>query len=135
MRDLSTTVLYKWFDQVWNNGRREAIDEMTTSDVIANGLGPEGRLRGVESFKAFYDDFKSRLTNIKVTVENVVAEGNMETALCNVTATDIASGKNVEFTGICMAKIANGKISEAWNNYDFLKMYEQLGYSLSPVEP
>jgi predicted ester cyclase len=135
MPDLNSTTLYKWFDQVWNKGRREAIDELASKDVIANGLGPDGRMHGVEAFKAFYDDFRSKLTNIKVTVEKVLTEGNMETALCNVTATDIASGKEVEFTGICMAKISEGKITEAWNNYDFLKMYEQLGFTLAPNQP
>jgi predicted ester cyclase len=32
---------------------------------------------------------------------------------------------------MCIARIENGKIAEAWNNFDFLSMYQQLGMQLS----
>jgi predicted ester cyclase len=33
----------------------------------------------------------------------------------------------VEFTGISILRVENGKIVEAWNNFDFMKMHQQLG--------
>jgi predicted ester cyclase len=33
----------------------------------------------------------------------------------------------VEFTGVTITRIQDGKIVEAWNNFDFMKMYRQLG--------
>jgi hypothetical protein len=33
----------------------------------------------------------------------------------------------VEFTGVSITRIKDGKIIEAWNNFDFMKMYKQLG--------
>ncbi len=39
--------------------------------------------------------------------------------------------KAASFTGMCIARIENGKIAEAWNNFDFLSMYRQLGMTLS----
>jgi predicted ester cyclase len=134
MRNYKATVLYNWFQQVWNESRKDAIDQLATPDVIANGLGPEGRIQGVEAFKNFYDEFRSQLKNVNVLVKDVITQDDMETALCKVTGTDIASGKSVEFSGLCMVRIVNGKISEAWNHFDFLKMYEQLGFSLLPKE-
>ena len=35
------------------------------------------------------------------------------------------------FTGMCIARIKDGKIAEGWNNFDFLSMYQQLGMQLS----
>jgi len=32
-----------------------------------------------------------------------------------------------EFTGIAIVRVKDGKIIEAWNNFDFMKMYKQLG--------
>ena len=33
------TLLHRWFDEVWNQQREEAIDEMMTEDVVIHGLG------------------------------------------------------------------------------------------------
>jgi hypothetical protein len=32
---------------------------------------------------------------------------------------------------MCIARIENGKIAEAWNNFDFLSMYQRLGMQLN----
>ena len=135
MQKADATFLFRWFQEVWNQGKKNSIDELLAEDVIAHGLGPEGQLKGIEAFKKFYDDFREQLKNIRVDVEEAVCQDDMETALCHVTALDIATGKSVEFSGLCMVKIANGKIVQAWNHYDFLKMYQQLGYTLAPSQP
>jgi predicted ester cyclase len=131
MRNAKSTLLNRWFDEVWNNGNKDALDELLAEDVIAHGLYPEGHPQGIASFKLFYDDFRSQLGNIHVTVEDVIAQDDIESALCNVTATHIPSGKQVSFGGSCYAKIKDGKIVQAWNNFDFLKMYQQIGLELT----
>jgi len=132
MRTTKTTVSFKWFQEVWNEGNRNSIDELLTKDVIAHGLGPAGQIQGVEGFKQFYDDFRNQLKNVHVLVEDVICQDDLEASLCKVTGVDAISGKKVEFSGICMVKIENGKIAQAWNHYDFLKMYQQLGFALTP---
>ena len=32
------TILHRWFEEVWNNGRAELIDEMIAPNDIAYGL-------------------------------------------------------------------------------------------------
>lgn len=32
------TSLHRWFEEVWNNGRAELIDEMIAPNAIAHGL-------------------------------------------------------------------------------------------------
>jgi len=130
MRNINSTVLYRWFQEVWNKSNVDAIDELMGEDTIARGITDENSPRGPEGFKAFFHDFKSRFSNVNVTVEDVVSEDDIETARCNVTATQTATGQNVRFSGLCMAKIKDGKIAEAWNHFDFLAMYQQLGHSL-----
>ena len=43
----------RWFEEVWNKGREEAIDEMFAAEGVANGLVDESGqpLRGPEGFK------------------------------------------------------------------------------------
>jgi predicted ester cyclase len=44
-----------------------------------------------------------------------------------------ASGQTVNFTGQTTIKVNDGKITEAWNNFDFLSMHQQLGFALMPA--
>jgi predicted ester cyclase len=38
-----------------------------------------------------------------------------------------ATNQPTEFTGITIVRVRDGKIVEAWNNFDFMTMRKQLG--------
>jgi steroid delta-isomerase-like uncharacterized protein len=129
-------LMRRWFEEVWNKGRVEAIDEMFAPDGIAHGLGgADGApLRGPEGFKPFFHAFKGAFPDIEVVVEDAIAEGDKVAARCSVrgkhqghTLGFAATGRPVEFHGICIVRVRDGQIVEAWNNFDFLNMYQQLG--------
>jgi steroid delta-isomerase-like uncharacterized protein len=128
--------MQRWFEEVWNKGREEAIDEMCDKDVVANGLtDAEGNtICGVEAYKTLFRAFISAYPNMKITVEDIITEGDKIAARCRVTAKHEGEGlgvaptnQPVEFTGMTMVRIKDGKIVEAWNEFDFMKMYSQLG--------
>jgi predicted ester cyclase len=131
MRNKQSTLLYKWFNEVWNKGDENAIDRLMTKDSNAHGIVADGQPKGAEGFKLFFKDFKNQFHDINIEIEDVVAEDDMESARTNVSAIHTASNKPVNFSGICMARVQDGKIAEAWNNYDFLNMYQQLGQKLT----
>jgi len=134
MREATSTVLYKWFNDVWNNDDENAIEQLMTPDSSAHGIVPGSPLKGAEGFKAFFKDFRSQFQDIKIDIEDVVAQDDMESARTIVNAIHIATEKPVTFSGICMIRVKDGKIAEAWNNYDFLNMHQQLGQNLTPLE-
>lgn len=130
------TFLHRWFEEVWNNRREDAIDEMFHEDGIANGLSDaEGNsIRGVEGFKTLHRAFLSAYPDLQITVEDTVTEGDKIAARCTVKATHAGEGlgiaptnQPIEFTGLTIVKIKDGKIVEAWNEFDFMKMYSQVG--------
>ena len=134
--DDNKALIRRWFEEVWNKGRAEAIDEMFAVDGVANGLSDEKGepLRGPEDFKPFFYKFREAFPDIEVVVEDTVAEGDKVAARCRVRGTHqgdnlgvAATQKPVEFTGIAIVRIENGKIVEAWNNFDFMSMFQQLG--------
>lgn len=129
MPNKKSTLAYNWFQEVWNKGRREAIDEMLDAHAVVHGI--EGiDAPGPAGFKIFYDSFKQQFPQVHVEVEDAASEGGLETARCTVTATD-ANNKNAKFTGMTFLRVENKKIVEAWNNFDFLSMYQQLGLKLT----
>ena len=134
MRSVQSTLLYRWFDEVWNKGDENAIDKLMTTDSKAHGIVTEDQPKGAEGFKIFFKDFNNQFQNIKVDVDDAIAQDDIESARTTVSAIHRESGKSVTFSGICMVRVAGGKIAEAWNNYDFLNLYQQLGQKLTPVE-
>ena len=134
MRNIQTTLLYKWFDKVWNKGDESSIAKLMTNDSIAKGILADDQPQGAAGFKIFFNDFRSQFHDITVKVEDVISQDDIESARTTVAATHTASGKNVTFSGMCMVRVSQGKIAEAWNNYDFLNLYQQLGQKLVPAE-
>ncbi len=136
MSENNKDLVRRWFEEVWNNGRADAIDEMLAADGIVHGLSDESGspLRGAVAFRGFHQNFKSAFPDITVIVEDVIAEGDKVVARCTVRGQHMgdtlgfaATERSVEFTGIAIARIENGQIAEAWNNFDFKSLYQQLG--------
>ena len=136
MSEENKAILRRWFEEVWNKGRSDAIDEMFAADGIAHGLSddPEKPMEGPVGFKPFHAAFRGAFPDVEVSVEDLIAEGDKVVARCSVRGKHTgdhlgvaASNVAVEFTGIAIVRIKEGKIVEAWNNFDFLKMNKQIG--------
>ena len=126
----------RWFEEVWNKGRAEAIDEMFAEEGVAHGLADEtgAPLRGPANFRVFHSRFREAFPGVEVVVEDTISEGDKVAARCTVRARHEgntlgfdATGRAVEFTGMTFSRVRGGKIVEAWNNFDFMSMYQQLG--------
>jgi steroid delta-isomerase-like uncharacterized protein len=129
------SVVRSWFDEVWNQGREDAIDRLLSVDAVGHDLPTTDSppIRGPEDFKPFFRTFRNAIPDIHVEVTRTVSEGDMVTAHCCVTGTHRGNtfgpptGKAVKFTGVCIARVQDGQIVEAWNSFDFLTFYQQLG--------
>jgi len=127
---MSTSELLKqWYDEVWNNANESFIDEMMHRDVIVHGLDPAGTTKGIENFKTFYKNFRDSFRIVHVEVKPLISNEEFATVYCQVSAKHV-KGNNISFAGLCVARYKEGKLIEGWNNFDFLKMYQQLGYRL-----
>lgn len=129
-------LISRWFEEVWNKGRSEAIEEMFAAEGIAHGLeDAQGNpIHGVEGFKEFHRNFRSAFPDFNVTIEDMIAEGDKVVARCRVRACHTGEGlgmapsqKPIDITGITIARIEAGKIAEGWNNFDFMKLFQQIG--------
>ena len=133
MSEDNKQVVRRWFEEVWNKGRAEAIDEMFAADGVAHGL-EGGELRGPADFKVFHRRFRDAFPGVEVSVDDAIAEGDKVAALCTVrgrhqgdTLGFAATEQTVEFTGMTFVRVRDGQIVEAWNNFDFMAMFQQLG--------
>ncbi len=133
MRNTKSTLLNRWFEEVWNQNQEDSIDKLMTTGSKAHGILPPDQPNGAPGFKIFFRGFKEQFDNIQITIKDVISQDDMECALTDVTAKHRETGKNVKFSGLCMVRVEGGKIAEAWNHYDFLDMHKQLGQVLTPL--
>jgi len=138
----NTQLVYQWFDAVWNNKNVSAIYELMAPTCIAHGLLDESgnEIVGPEKFAGFFKTFITSFPDIQITVDDVVNENDKIAARTTVKLSHTGehfqvtanksiapSGNKVTITGILIARIENNQLVEAWNNYDFLSLYAQLG--------
>jgi steroid delta-isomerase-like uncharacterized protein len=137
MSEENKALVRRWFEEVWNKGRAEAIDEMFDENGIAHGLADDSSnpIRGPKNFRPFHTTFREAFPNMNIVIEDMVAEGDKVAARCSVRGKHegewmgrAATQAPVDFTGITIVRIDNGKIVEAWNNFDFMTMYKQCGH-------
>ena len=134
--EANKALIRRWFEEVWNKGRVEAIAEMFAADGVAHGLSdePGKTMKGPDDFMPFHSIFRGAFPDIEVVVEDTIAEGDLVAARCSVRGRHTgdhlgvaASNAPVKFTGMAIVRIRDGKIVEAWNNFDFLAMNKQIG--------
>ena len=99
-------------------------------------------MRGPAEFKRVFRIFRDALGDLEIAVERVVTEGDTCAAYCRVKGRHVGhalggppTGHPIEFTGIAMCVVRDGRIVEGWNSFDFLSMYQQIGWVGNPPLP
>ena len=134
-------VIRAWFKEVWDEGNLDAVDRLMAPDAIAHGLGPDG-IRGPEAFKPYVRTMRQALGDLEIEVAQTLTEVDRVAAYCHVVARHAGelfgvqpSNRPVDFWGVTIARIRDGRIVEGWNCFDFLRMYQQMGWVKDPPLP
>lgn len=130
------TPAHRWFEEVWNQGRESAMEELWAEDVVTHGLtdATGSKVQGPATFRPFYRQFRAAFPDVHFTIEDTLVDGDKVVVRCRVTGTHTGpgftkapTGKTIDITGMCLMHVRDGRISKAWNNFDFLTLYQQLG--------
>lgn len=123
-------VVERWFEEVWNKGRVEAIDELLSDDCNITGLGDTIRCR--DDYKDYFHQINSIFDGINIKLDRLVVNGFESCGMFTLRATHRATGKEIGITGACWAKVIDGKIVEAENIVDFMHLL--MGLDLIPED-
>ena len=121
----------RWFELIWNQGRREAIAELLAPDAAIHDGGVD--TMGPGGFYPFFDRIRSTFSEMHVEVEDCITEGDRSCVRWSCTGRHTGSGLgmdptgvNIHITGIAILRVKDGKVIEAWQNWDMLGMLEQI---------
>ncbi|MCU1340216.1 MAG: hypothetical protein JWO19_5797 [Bryobacterales bacterium] len=135
MSETNKALVRRWVEEVWNQGREETIDELFAADGIGYGLGDtDVALRGPAGFKPFVRNLRGGLPDLRMTIEDIIAEGDKVTMRITAEGTHkgghfgvAPTGHRVRIAGLVLIRIANGQIVEGWNSWDQLGLLRQIG--------
>ena len=141
MSEVPDTVVRRWFKEVWDEGREDSIDSLMAPYGVAYGL-PGGPIHGPTAFKPLFRMFRDALGDLSIEVVRTVCDADVVAAHCHVTGRHSGGGfgagptdQPVDFWGVALIRIEDAKIVEAWNCFDLLCMYQQIGWVTDPVMP
>ncbi len=119
-------IIQRWFQRVWSEQDQTAIDEMYAGGKI-RGLGSQTML-GQEEFKQFHCAMCSQITDIVIAVDKCIEDGEWTSVLCTLNAKSKSTGDDVTMSGNVWIRIEDQKIQEAYNHFDFISLWGQLGF-------
>jgi len=117
----------RWFNEVWNQGRRETIKELFAADgVLHDGANV---YRGPEEFCGFHDSLREQFSKFSIRPIISLAEGDLACVHWSADFVQTATRKPVHLTGTSLVRIRNGQFVEAWQNWDAAALAAQLAES------
>lgn len=126
------TIVRRWVDEVLTHGDLAAVDELFAPDFVNLSApdqprGPEGVREGV---RLLHDAF----SDLQVTIDDLFAHGDRVAWMftCRGTHTGefagvAATNRPVEYQGLNMVRLADGRVAEARGVSDMLVIMQQLG--------
>ncbi len=132
MEEDNKAVVRRFYEEVFNQGHEEVIDEIISPDYIDYGHEPPGK--GPEGAKQDYRGATSVFSNTHYTIDELIGTGDR--VIVRWTGTYIhsgdfagikATGKSVSLTGISIYRASNGQIQETRNAVNWLGLLQQLG--------
>jgi steroid delta-isomerase-like uncharacterized protein len=129
--------LARKFLQMFELGEPNKADEIVAADYY-NHDAPDPNI-GLEGVKATVTGFKKAFPDAQLEVAFQLAEGDKVVTRYTWSGTHQgeyfgvpATGKPVNWTSMVAFRIVDGKISEAWLNYDRLGVMQQFGVAPTP---
>jgi steroid delta-isomerase-like uncharacterized protein len=124
----------RWFEEIWNNGRTDLIGEYLGKDCVLHSVDDKGALVGPDGFRPFYDRLRASFPDIRITIEQVIEQGDFAAGRWTAEATHAGEGmgcaptnRKVQLSGMAIARFEDGKIAEAWDEWDRLRLGLQIG--------
>jgi steroid delta-isomerase-like uncharacterized protein len=134
MSEPNKAIVRRLFEELWNKGNLSLADELFAPNYEHHDASTLDFGRGPESEKKRATLYRTAFPDIQLTMEEVIAEGEIVMTRWSCRGThkgDLSgiapTGKQINISGVTIARLANGKMAESWVNWDALGLMQQLG--------
>lgn len=139
MSEKNKAVMRRIYDEIWNQGNFEVLDEIVSADYVGHIPTPPEAPTGREGLRWLIQMYRSAFPDINVQVDDQIAEG--EKVLTRITIQGTHQGqfmnipptnKKIKVTALVVTRFRNGQNIEGWAELDRFGMMQQLGFIPMP---
>ncbi len=134
MSENNKAIVRRSFEELFNQGKLDAVQDIVARDYVGHDPAMPQDIRGADGFQQFVRMYRTAFPDLQMTIEDQFAEGDCVVTRWKGSGTHRGelfgippTGNRGTITGIAIDRLANGKIAEAWLNYDALGLMRQLG--------
>jgi predicted ester cyclase len=141
MSDAKKQLVRRWFEQVWNQQREEAIDEMFAPGGKAYGFPePDSVLVGPESFKSIHRIFLGAFPDLHITIQEIICEDDRVAVAWSATMTHLGEHlgfaptlKRETLDGSSFLVVGDSQIQEGKNYMEMQALIQRLREDSRPA--
>jgi steroid delta-isomerase-like uncharacterized protein len=141
MSEKNKAIARRLYDELASQGNLSLADEIVAANFVDhNPPGPDIP-PGREGLKQVFATYRSAFPDMRMTVEDQVAEGDKVVSRATVSGSHLgdymgmpSTGKTFSIGIIDILRLEGGKIAEHWGEADTMGMMQQLGVVPPPGE-
>jgi len=130
-RDVLFEPVRQLFEQVWNQGRLELLETIAVEELVLHA--GRNAVSGRTTLRTIIGDFLTGFPDVKHRIEDLVIEGDRVVTRWRGIGHHRGSydgiaptGREIDYTGITIFRIAEGRIAEAWVNAEMAELLASL---------
>ena len=125
--------------EIWNEGNYALLDELYSPEIVRHEVniiedlvGPKEYKDNVTLVRTAYPDFNVTADELFVKDDRVVLRWTVTGTNTGPRGDQPATGKRIQFSGVVINRVVDGKIVEEWVYFNMAAILKQLGYTFNP---
>jgi steroid delta-isomerase-like uncharacterized protein len=121
------------YQGIYNSNNLDTLTEVVSEDLLTPKIMP-GIPQGIKGARVAHQIMLAGFPDYQAVIDDLIAEGDKVAARITMSGTHTGSfmgipptDKFISFTGMYIARIADGKIVEHWGEEDSVSLLQQLG--------
>lgn len=118
-------VVVRWYEEVWNKGREEVIEELAAPDAHWYGFPHPESVLNRDEFKDYVREFRRTFSHIHIAIQETVTEGYRVAVRWTGSMKHTGSGfgfaptgRTVTVHGMSLIHLKDGQIAHAFTALD-----------------
>ena len=124
--------------EIWSEGNYALLDELYSPDIVRHEVNIHEDIVGTKEYKDNVSLVRTTYPDFNVTADELFVKDDLVVLRWTVTGTHTgyrgdlpATGKRVQFSGININRVIDGKIVEEWVYFNMADVLKQLGYTFN----
>lgn len=107
------TVSQRWWDEIWRDGRLDAVDDLFTEPLTRHtGSGSETVSR--KAYRGRLAEAQRILSRVRVTIDDRVVDGDKVWTRATSSGINRETGERALVSWLLVQRVVDGRIAEQW---------------------